>query len=82
MRTILAVGKLILAKRTELKLSLAELSKKAFGNIHNAKNISLIERGLNEKCEFATIEKILFALGYNLKDLFLGELAEIKNKKS
>lgn len=80
MRTLLAIGKLVKAKRTELKIPLSKLSKKAFGNVHNAKAISLIERGLSEKCEFATIEKILLALDYDLKDLFLSELAEINKK--
>lgn len=82
MRTNLALGNLIKAKRTELGLSLAELSKLAFGNVHDAKAISLIERGVTENNKFVTVEKILFALGYDLKSLFLSELAQIKKGKT
>ena len=82
MRTNLALGNLVKAKRTELGLSLAELSKKAFGNTHDAKAISLIERGETENNTFPKIDKLLFALGYDLKSLFLLELAEIKKGKT
>jgi len=71
MRTILACGRFIHKERKKQKLSCAALSQKAFGGPYQAKNISLIERGLNEKVQFVTVEKILSALGYELKDLFL-----------
>jgi transcriptional regulator with XRE-family HTH domain len=71
MKTHLACGKFIHKERTKKKLSLAKLSQKAFGSPHQAKNISLIERGMNENVQFNTVEKILSALGYELKDLFL-----------
>ena len=70
MNTILAAGKFIHRERTKQNLSLAQLSKKAFGSEYQAKGISLIERGMTPKVEFNTIDKILVALGYELKDLF------------
>lgn len=71
MKTILALGKFVNKERKKQKLSLATLSNKAFGSPYQAKGISLIERGMTENVQFITVEKILSALGYELKDLFL-----------
>ncbi len=70
MTTIKMLGHFIKRERTKQKLSLAQLSKKAFGSEFQAKGISLIERGMTPRVEFNTIDKILVALGYELKDLF------------
>ena len=70
METIKMIGKFIKRERTKQKLSLDELSRKAFGSPHQAKGISLIERGMTPSVTFVTIDKILVALGYELKDLF------------
>jgi len=70
MTTIKMAGNFIKRERTKQNLSLDELSRKAFGNPHNAKGISLIERGMTPEAKFKTIDKILVALGYELKDLF------------
>jgi transcriptional regulator with XRE-family HTH domain len=70
METIKMIGKFIKRERTKQKLSLAQLSKKSFGSQFQAKGISLIERGLVPNVSFVTIDKILVALGYELKDLF------------
>jgi len=70
MTTIKMAGNFIKRERTKQNLSLDELSRKAFGNPHNAKGISLIERGMTPNVTFVTIDKILVALGYELKDLF------------
>lgn len=70
MKTLTKIGKFIKSERTKQKLSLAELSKKSFGSEYQAKGISLIERGMKPKVEFETINKILFALGYDLKEIF------------
>ena len=64
------LGKFIKRERTAKKLSLAQLSQKAFGPEYQAKSISNIERGLVPNVSFANVDKILVALGFELKDLF------------
>ena len=73
METTKMAGKFIKRERTKQKLSLAQLSKKAFGSQHQAKGISLIERGMTPSVTFVTIDKILLALGFQMKDLFRAE---------
>ena len=73
MDVVKMAGKFIRRERTKQKLSLAQLSKKAFGSEFQAKGISLIERGMVPNVAFATIDKILVALGFELKDLFRAE---------
>ena len=70
MQTIKMAGNFIKRERTKKKLSLAQLSQKAFGSEFQAKSISNIERGLVPNVSFANIDKILVALGFELKDLF------------
>ena len=68
MDTLKMIGKFIERERTKQNLTLSQLSKKAFGNIHNGKSISLIERGLVNSVQFNTINIILIALNYDIKD--------------
>ena len=70
MDVIKMLGKFIKRERAKKKLSLAQLSKLAFGSPHQAKSISSIERGLVPNVPFANIDKILVVLGYDLKELF------------
>jgi len=70
MKTLTKIGKFIKSERTKKKMSQAELSKLSFGSIHQAKSVGLIEKGLKPNVEFQTIDKILFALGYDLKEVF------------
>ena len=60
------VGKFILAERTKQKLSLVQLSNKAFGNPYSATIISKIERGLYPNARFITIADLLLALGVEM----------------
>ena len=71
MNTLLAAGKFIHRERKKQKLSLAKLSKKAFGHTHYATVINKIEKAEKPQVPFDTIDKILSALGYPMKDLFL-----------
>jgi len=71
MTTILAIGKFIHKERKKQKLSLAKLSTKAFGNPYRASAIGEIEKANMPDVTFQTIDKLLIALGYSLKDLFL-----------
>jgi len=72
MTTALALGKFIHRERKKQKLSLAKLSQKAFGHTNYATIIGKIEKAEKPQIAFDTIDKLLVALGYPLKDLFLG----------
>jgi len=61
-REIRSIGNLIKAERKTQKLSLVQLSEKAFGDPFHSKNISEIERGVRPNVAFITICKILKAL--------------------
>jgi len=57
------MGLYIRQQRTDQKLSLAQLSEKAFGKDWYASKISLIERGQFPNATFSFIVKLLNALG-------------------
>jgi len=60
------MGKFIHQQRADQKLSLAQLSEKAFGNTHYASKISLIERGEYPNATFMIIVKLLNVLGHRI----------------
>jgi len=72
MTTQKALGKFIFTERKKQKLSLAKLSQKAFGHPNYATVIGKIEKAEKPQITFETIDKLLIALGFNLKELFLG----------
>jgi len=61
-REIRAIGTMIKNERKIQKLSLVQLSEKAFGDPFHNKSISEIERGLRPSVAFMTIVKIMKAL--------------------
>ena len=71
MTTLTAWGKFIHRERINQKLSLVKLSEKAFEHKNYANLIMDIEKNKKPQVAFDTIDKILIALGYELKDLFL-----------
>ena len=72
MTTLKALGNFIYRERKKQKLSLAKLSQKAFGHTNYATVIGKIEKAEKPQIAFDTIDKLLVALGYPLKELFLG----------
>ncbi len=64
------IGKFIYNERKKQKLSLAKLSEKAFGNPHSAKNIMNIEKAQVNDYTLVTLNKILHALNFDMKQLF------------
>jgi len=60
------IGVFIKTQRTDQKLSLAQLSEKAFGKDWYASKISLIERGQFPNATFTFIVKLLNALGHKI----------------
>jgi len=65
-KDLVKIGNLIKAERKKQKVTLAKLSKLAFGNENFATSISLIERGQKKGVEYLTIVKIVRALGFEL----------------
>jgi transcriptional regulator with XRE-family HTH domain len=61
-RELRAVGAMIKKERNSQKLSLAELSDKAYGNPHAATMISKIERAMKPQVSFMTIVALMKAL--------------------
>jgi len=62
-REIRAIGTMLKNERKTQKLSLIQLSEKAFGDPFHNKSISEIERGIRPQVSFITICKIAKALG-------------------
>lgn len=65
-----AVGKFIYNERKKQKLSLVQLSIRAFGDPHSNTRIMNIEKGKKPLVALETISKILKGLGYDMADLF------------
>jgi len=65
-KDLVKIGNLIKAERKKQKVTLAKLSKLAFGTENFATSISLIERGKKNGVEYLTIVKIVRALGFEL----------------
>lgn len=71
MKTLVAVGRFVHKERKKQKLSMAKLSEKAFGHTNYANLICKLENAKSESVTFDSVDKVLTALGYPLKDLFL-----------
>lgn len=71
MEIMIILGEFIKNERHKQNLSLAQLSEKAFGHQYYATIIGKIEKAKRPKTTFETIDKVLSALGYELKELFL-----------
>jgi transcriptional regulator with XRE-family HTH domain len=64
------IGKFIYKERKKQNLTLNELSLLAFKNEANANRIARIEKGLTKQYTVETLDKILNALGFKLRNLF------------
>lgn len=65
-----AIGKFIYNERTKQKLSLTALSIKVYKNKCSATRIADIEKGKTRNTSINTISEILYALGYDLREIF------------
>ena len=65
-----AIGKFIYHERNKQKLSLIALSIKVYKNKCSATRIGNIEKGKTRDSSINTISAILYALGYDLREIF------------
>jgi transcriptional regulator with XRE-family HTH domain len=65
-----AIGKFIYNERKKQKLSLTALSIKVYKNKCSATRIGNIEKGRTKDCSINTIYQTIYALGYDLREIF------------
>jgi transcriptional regulator with XRE-family HTH domain len=65
-----AIGKFIYNERKKQKLSLTSLSIKVYKNKCSATRIGNIEKGIIRDYSINTVYEIIYALGYDMRELF------------